>query len=157
MEKGHRFIEHLTDMAACLGNQQLKRAEPMRRQREAIANYYIQALKSVEELELPTVLPKRLHAWHLFPIRLQLDRLQIDRNRFLELLKDHGVGCSVHWRPLHLHPYYETTSGWIPEDFPVATQEWERLISLPLFPGMTAEERDHVVGVVRGLCESYAV
>ena len=70
----------------------------------------------------------------------------------MEGLKEAGVGCSVHWRPLHLHPYYQATFGWRPEDLPVATALWERLVSLPIFPGMRQEEVQHVVDVVRGLC-----
>ena len=94
----------------------------------------------------------RIHAWHLFPIRLRLDELAIDRNAFIDELRAAGVGCSVHWRPLHLHPYYRERFGWTAEDFPVASPLWERLVSLPLFPGMHAAERAHVVQVVRDLC-----
>ena len=70
-----------------------------------------------------------------FPIRLRLDRLRIDRNRFIEELRGCGVGCSVHWRPLHMHPYYQEVFHWRPEHLPVASAEWLRVISLPLFPG----------------------
>ena len=82
----------------------------------------------------------RIHSWHLFPIRLRLDRLSISRNTFIDELRERGVACSVHWRPLHLHPYYAETFGWRPEDLPAATAVWERLISLPIFPGMREEE-----------------
>ena len=100
--------------------------------------------------------PDRIHSWHLFPIRLRLDRLAVDRNTFLDELKDSGVGCSVHWRPLHLHPYYEETFGWRPEELPVATAVWQRLISLPLFPGMREEEVAKVIEAVRSLCTRHA-
>ncbi len=102
---------------------------------------------------MPPDPPDRIHAWHLFPIRLRLDRLSIDRNHFIEEIRRRGVGCSVHWRPLHLHPYYEETFGWRPEHLPVASQQWTRVVSLPLFPGMRDEEREHVIGVIRGLCD----
>jgi perosamine synthetase len=91
----------------------------------------------------------------LFPIRLRSERLTIDRNQFMARLKESGVGCSVHWRPLHLHPYYGEQFGWTAEQFPVASPLWERLVSLPLFPGMTADERRHVVSSVRRLCNEY--
>jgi perosamine synthetase len=151
---GYKY--NLTDIAACLGNHQLKRAESMRREREELATYYRDALRQVPQIDLPLSDPDRLHAWHLFPIRLHLDRLAIDRNRFFELLRESGVGCSVHWRPLHLHPYYETF-GWTPQDCPVASEEWQRLISLPLFPGMLENEREHVVRVVMDICERHAI
>jgi perosamine synthetase len=124
------FKYNLTDMAAALGIHQLARAEEMRREREAIASRFREELAGLEEIELPPADSDRIHSWHLFPIRLRLDRLSIDRNAFLDALKDAGVGCSVHWRPLHLHPYYQETFGWRPTDLPVATEVWERLISL---------------------------
>jgi len=87
--------------------------------------------------------------------RLCLDRLSIDRKEFLDILKEVGVGASVHWRPLHLHPYYEETFGWRPEHFPVATPLWERLVSLPIFPAMREEERRFVVSSVTAICAKH--
>ncbi len=146
------FKYNLTDVAAAIGNGQLRRAEEMRRQREAIARHYRRALAGLEQIELPPEPADRVHSWHLFPIRLKLDKLSIDRNQFIEAIRRRGVGCSVHWRPLHLHPYYEETFGWRPEHLPIASRQWTRVVSLPLFPGMRDEERDHVIGVIRGLC-----
>ncbi len=152
---GYKY--NLTDIAAAIGNHQLRRAEPMRQMRETIARYYVEQLGDLPQIELPPVPEDRIHAWHLFPIRLQLEELSIDRNTFLQQLREQGVGSSVHWRPLHLHPYYEETFGWQPEHFPVATSQWQRLVSLPLFPGMREDEQEHVVGVVRDLCVRHAV
>lgn len=150
------FKYNLTDIAAAIGIHQLERAEEMRQEREGIARFYLEALSDVSEIELPPEDNNRIHSWHLFPIRLRLERLSINRNQFMEKLKGAGVGCSVHWRPLHLHPYYEKTFGWRAEDFPVASRLWERLISLPIFPGMREEEMEHVVRVVRELTEKHA-
>ncbi len=147
---GYKY--NLTDLAAALGLQQLARAESMRQARESLAGEYRAAFTDCEEVELPSGAPDRLHAWHLFPLRLRLERLRIDRNEFLQSLKDSGIGCSVHWRPLHLHPYYRDTFGWEAEQFPQATQRWECSLSLPLFPGMRAEERQHVVATVLQIC-----
>jgi perosamine synthetase len=147
---GYKY--NLTDVAAAIGISQLARAEAMRREREAVARAFSHAFADVEEIETPGDDLDRLHSWHLYPIRLRLDRLTIDRNAFMEGLKEAGVGCSVHWRPLHLHPYYQATFGWRPEDLPVATAIWERLVSLPIFPGMRQEEVHYVVDVVRNLC-----
>ncbi len=152
---GHKY--NMTDIAAAIGIHQLKRAEHMRLARETIAHYYRESLNDIDELEVPPDPPDRIHAWHLFPIRLRLERLSIDRNEFIKLLHENGVGSSVHWRPLHLHPYYEDCFGWQPEQFPITTAEWQRLISLPLFPDMTDEERAHVVQVVGDLCSQHAV
>lgn len=150
---GYKY--NLTDIAAAIGLHQLERAEEMRLAREAVARTYREALAGVKEIETPPEPPDRIHAWHLFPIRLRLDRVRIDRNRFIEGLKKAGVGCSVHWRPLHLHPYYTKTFGWRGRDLPVATALWPRLVSLPLFPGLTKKEIGHVVGTVKELCRRH--
>lgn len=146
------FKYNLTDVAAAIGIHQLARAEEMRQSREAVARRYFEAFAGTDEIELPPAGTNRIHSWHLFPIRLRLESLSIDRNAFMDELKAAGVGCSVHWRPLHLHPYYEETFGWRPDDLPVATREWERLVSLPLFPTMREDEIRHVVDTVKGLC-----
>jgi dTDP-4-amino-4,6-dideoxygalactose transaminase len=150
------FKYNLTDIAAAIGIHQLARAEEMRREREKIAQVYLAALADVTEIELPPDDPNRIHAWHLFPIRLRLDQLKIDRNQFIVEFKQAGVGCSVHFRPLHLHPYHRETFGWRPEDFPVATTLWQRLISLPIFPGMQSHEIDHVITTVKEICQHHS-
>jgi perosamine synthetase len=149
------FKYNLTDIASAIGVHQLQRAEAMRQTRETRAQAYCAALADVAELELPLNPADRVHAWHLFPVRLRLDRLSIDRNAFMRELSEHGVGCSVHWRPLHLHPYYREQFGWAPELLPVASREWPRLVSLPLFPDMRADEQAYVVNVVRELCQRH--
>jgi perosamine synthetase len=151
---GYKY--NLTDIAAAIGLEQLARAEEMRRRREAIAARYGETLADVEEVELPPADADRIHAWHLFPIRLRLERLTVSRNALLDELKQAGIGCSVHWRPLHLHPYYAERFGWRPEDFPVATALWERLISLPLFPGMLDEQIQYVTDTLKALCARYS-
>jgi dTDP-4-amino-4,6-dideoxygalactose transaminase len=150
---GYKY--NLTDIAAAIGIHQLARAEKMRRAREAVAGQYREELAALEELELPPDPPDRIHAWHLFPIRLRLERLALDRDGFMEELKRAGVGCSVHWRPLHLHPYYTKTFGWRARDLPAATVLWPRLVSLPLFPGLTRNEIGHVVRTVKELCRRH--
>ena len=147
---GYKY--NLTDIAAAIGIHQLKRAEAMRRQREAIAQIYLEKLASVEEIELPLTDENRLNSWHLFPIRLNLSRLSFTRNDFIEELKRSGVGCSVHWRPLHLHPFYCEKLGWCDEDLPNATRLWSKLISLPIFPAMNEWEINHVIKTIENLC-----
>ena len=146
------FKYNLTDIAAAIGIHQLASGFEMRERREAIAERYTTAFRNVDEIELPPTDSDRLHSWHLYPVRLRLDNLTISRNEFIEQLKKNGVGCSVHWRPLHLHPFYIDRYRWPADHFPNATHLWERVISLPLFPSMTAEEINRVVDVVRNLC-----
>jgi perosamine synthetase len=151
---GYKY--NLTDIAAGMGIHQLARAEQMRLSREHIATQYLKMLAGLETIELPPTDRNRIHAWHLFPIRLRLDRLRITRDEFVVKLREAGVGFSVHWRPLHLHPYYQEKFGTHPEDFPAATAMWERLVSLPIFPDMNSVELEYVVDTIRSLCTKYA-
>jgi len=150
---GYKY--NLTDVAAAIGIHQLHRAEAMRRSREQWVLRYRESLGDLETVEMPPVPENRLHSWHLFPIRLRLEQLAIDRNAFFDELRARGVCCSVHWRPLHRHPYYAETFGWQPEHLPVASAVWKRLVSLPLFPDMRDEELQHVVKVVREVCAGH--
>jgi perosamine synthetase len=149
------FKYNLTDIAAAIGLHQLVRAEDMRRAREAVARRYRDAFRGVEEIELPAESKDRIHSWHLYPIRLRLERLAINRDAFIQALVAAGVGCSVHWRPLHLHPYYEEAFGWQPAHLPAASAVWERLVSLPIFPTMSKAEVGHVTATVRELCARF--
>ena len=155
---GYKY--NLTDIAAALGIHQLGRAEAMRSERETIARRYTEALAGVEQIELPPESDSdganRLHSWHLFAIRLKLKRLAINREEFINELKRAGVGCSVHWRPLHLHPYYQKTMGFKSKDFPAATATWKRVISLPIFPGMREDEIEQVISTVKRICKRNA-
>jgi dTDP-4-amino-4,6-dideoxygalactose transaminase len=151
---GYKY--NLTDIAASLGIHQVARAESMRVRRQRIAERYLAAWHDLDELELPPVDPNRIHAWHLFPVRLHLERLDADRDQILVDLKERGVGCSVHWKPLHLHAYYRERYGWRPEDFPVATRVWRRLVSVPLFSAMSDAEVEHVAETVREVCRRHA-
>lgn len=151
---GYKY--NLTDIASSIGLHQLARAEEMRQGREMVAHQYQDAFAQMEELELPKVSEHRLHSWHLYPIKLRLDKLDISRNAFIEELKQLGVGCSVHWRPLHLHPYYKETYGWQVGHLPIASTVWERSISLPIFSSMRGDEVEYVIEIVRNICARHA-
>jgi dTDP-4-amino-4,6-dideoxygalactose transaminase len=145
------FKYNLTDVAAAIGVHQLASAERMRIARSRVAQTYRDALSQVTEIELPPDPANRVHSWHLFPIRLRLELLSIDRAEFVKGLKEKGIGSSVHWRPLHLHPYYTETFGWREDHCPVASREWLRLVSLPIFPSMTDAEISHVIDGVTSI------
>ncbi|HNQ16130.1 MAG TPA: DegT/DnrJ/EryC1/StrS family aminotransferase [Pyrinomonadaceae bacterium] len=150
VQPGYKY--NMTDIAAAIGRHQLKRAEEMRQQRESVAEFFLKEFAETEEIGLPRSDGNRLHSWHLFPIRLKLSRLSINRNQFIEQLKEAGVGCSVHWRPLHKHPLYRDRLGWRDEHLPAATRLWYETISLPIFSAMTEEERSHVTRTVKDIC-----
>ena len=142
------FKYNMTDMAAALGLAQLARAEELLRARRGLAAAYLDrfAASSVADLvELPVDTEDGSHAWHLFILRLHLDRIGVERGAVIEELKAMGIGTSVHFIPLHLHPYYRREWGYTADDLPVATREFERVISLPLWPGMTAHDIERVV------------
>ncbi|MGK0184247.1 MAG: dTDP-4-amino-4,6-dideoxygalactose transaminase [Verrucomicrobiales bacterium] len=146
---GYKY--NLTDIAAAIGIHQLKRADELHRERTRIAEYYTAHFADVEELILPNLMPDRLHSWHLYVIRLKLDQLTIDRRAFVEALRDLGITTSVHWMPLHMHPYYRDTYGFQPEDFPVAARLYDEILTLPVFPGMSDAQLEHVVNGVRSI------
>jgi dTDP-4-amino-4,6-dideoxygalactose transaminase len=143
---GYKY--NLTDIAAALGIHQLKRLDAFHRQRELLAAAYDEALAG-----LPIVLPPRplagdLHAWHLYVIRLG-DAAKVERNLFIERLYAAGIGCSVHYIPLHLHPYWRDRYDLKPEQFPHSQHAFERMLSLPLYTRMTLDDVQRVAGAVR--------
>jgi perosamine synthetase len=155
-DAGYKY--NMTDLAAALGLAQLSRAEDLLAARRALAaGYRERFLKSGFDdlIELPEDAPDGSHAWHLFVVRLQLDRLSIDRAAVMNQLRERGIGASVHFIPLHLHPYYRARPETTPRPLPVATREFERVVSLPIWPGMTDANLDRVVaalGAILGPC-----
>ena len=142
------FKYNLTDLAAAIGLVQLERAESMRVARERVARRYIEKIRScglADAIELPVEAGQgEVHAWHLFPIRLR-EGGTARRAAVIERLRDEGIGTSVHFIPLHLHPYYRRMYGTEAGDLPVATREYEREISLPIYPDLADADVDRVV------------
>ncbi|HLP78231.1 MAG TPA: DegT/DnrJ/EryC1/StrS family aminotransferase [Candidatus Paceibacterota bacterium] len=146
---GYKY--NLTDIASAIGIHQLRRMWEFHVRRTEVASDYAEKLSDVEEIELPAVQPDRIHAWHLYVIRLRLDRLSIDRAKFISELQKRGIGASVHWLPLHMHPYYRATYGYVPEDYPVACGLYPEIVSLPIYPGMTSDEVLNVCHSIRAI------
>jgi dTDP-4-amino-4,6-dideoxygalactose transaminase len=143
---GYKY--NMTDIAAALGLVQLDRAQELLEARRALARGYTARIREstvADLIETPLDAEDGSHAWHLYVIRLHLDRSRVDRGDVINQLKTLGIGTSVHFIPLHLHPYYRTRWGYRPVDFPVATAEYARVISLPLWPGMSDVDVDRVV------------
>lgn len=147
---------NLPDIAAAVGLVQLAKADELWKKRTAIANRYLEAFSDLEELEMPPVSTDGTHAWHLFILRIRPEELAITRNEFIEQLKVFGIGTSVHFIPLHLHPFYARTYGYRPGDFPHAEDSYRRCLSLPIFPGMTEAEIEYVVRAVRSTVERHS-
>jgi len=152
------FKYNLTDIAAAIGIHQLKKAEMFRHKREAVARRYTERLGKLPVVETPFMDENtRINSWHLYSIRLNLDRLTIDRAAFIQQLNNKGIGCSVHWQPLHMQPYYRSKYGLEPGLFPVAEVEWQRLVSLPIFPDMILEEVDYVIAAIEDIANEYSI
>jgi len=149
------FKYNLTDLQAALGLHQLARLEAMTQRRTELAVRYQAGLCDLPEIELPTVRPGIRHAWHLYVIRLRLERLKINRAEFIEHLKAEGIGTSVHFIPLHRQPYYRDRFGFQHADFPVADAAYQRLISLPLYTRMTEQDIDDVIETVRRVVQRH--
>ncbi len=150
---GYKY--NMTDLAAAFGIEQLKKADRFREARARIAAAYDAGFSDLPEIRIPTSLPGIGHAWHLYVIQLELDRLTLNRDGFIEALRARNIGVSVHFIPLHLHPYYRDGHGNRPEDCPVATAVSERILSLPIFPGMQDADIQDVIDAVRQVVETH--
>jgi dTDP-4-amino-4,6-dideoxygalactose transaminase len=135
---------NLTDLAAAIGLHQLRKADRLHEKRAQWARLYSELLGEVDELILPQELPDRIHSWHLYSVRWQVHRMNLDRAEVLSELKQTGIGTSVHWMPLHMHPYYRETFGSQPSDYPRAAGIYPQLVSLPLYPDLTVEDLTYV-------------
>jgi len=153
VEPGYKY--NLTDIAGALGRVQLRRVEGMRDRRQAIAAAYDRGFASLPEVEVPRVREGIAHAWHLYPMRLCLDRLSIDRGRFMEELRRRQVGASVHFIPLHQQPFYSRRYGYRSNSFPVAEQEYPRLVSLPIYSRMSDEDVESVVAAIAEIVQEF--
>jgi perosamine synthetase len=142
------FKYNMTDIAASLGLAQLGRLDSMTHRRTAIAEQYTAAFRELATLETPTQGPHRQSSWHLYLLRLNLEQLPYDRAEFINRLKSLGIGTSVHFIPLHLHPYYRNTYGFEASAFPIAYREYLRVVSLPIYSAMTDDQVERVINAV---------
>lgn len=143
---GYKY--NFTDLQASLGLPQLKKVDAMWNSRKRIAAKYTEALKDLDIIQLHTIKPDRDSSWHLFPIRLYLDRLTKNRAQIINELRERNIGVGVHFMPVHQHLYYRETFNLSDENYPVASAAFPRLISLPIYPGMTDENVDKVIDVL---------
>jgi len=149
------FKYNMTDIQAAIGLAQLKKISYFQKRRREIVKAYNEAFKGQDALELPAERAEVTHAWHLYVLRLNLDVLTIGRDQFIEELKIRNIGTSVHFIPIHLHPYYRDKYGYNPEDFPIAYSNYLRILSLPLYPRMTDEDVADVIEAVLDIIKRY--
>jgi dTDP-4-amino-4,6-dideoxygalactose transaminase len=142
------FKYNLTDIAAAMGLHQLKRLPAFQKRREQIAARYFEALA-----DLPLILPPKapngdVHSWHLYVLRLS-DEAPVSRDVFIERMFEQGIGCSVHYVPLHQHPYWKERYGLTAAMFPESQKAYERTVTIPLYTAMTDEQVERVIGAIR--------
>ncbi len=148
---GYKY--NMSDLAAAIGIHQLRKAQHFLKQRAEIADIYSAELSGIEGLALPVQKKDRKHSWHLYAVRIDKKKNRIQRNELIEKLKEEGIGSSVHYIPLHMHPYYIDNYGYRKEDFPVAAKAYEGLISLPVYPGMTEEQALRVTETIKRIID----
>jgi dTDP-4-amino-4,6-dideoxygalactose transaminase len=154
LASGYKY--NLPDLAASLGVAQLRKLAGFHARRCRLAARYDRGLASLDAVERPPhAPPDGTHAWHLYMIRLRTDVLGIDRDRFIDELRARNVGTSVHFIPLHLHPYYQQVWGYRPGQFPGTEAAWSRAVSLPLYPAMSDRDVDDVVAAVADVARRY--
>jgi len=153
---GYKY--NMTDVAAAMGIAQLRKVEKMWQRRLDIAHKYNQAFSAMPELQIPLIpQDETSHGWHLYILRLNLERLCISRTEFIERLRVKNIGTSVHFIPLHIHPYYQKTYGYKAQDFPVAFNEYQRIISLPIYSRMSEQDIQDVIEAVKDVVKSTAI
>lgn len=149
------FKYNMTDIQASIGLRQLDRLAGFQQRRREVVAAYMSAFAHHPAFEVPVEREHVEHAWHLYALRLRPDALKISRARFIDELTERNIGTSVHFIPIHLHPYYRDRYELAPSDFPVALDAYERMFSLPLHPGLTDTDVDDVISAVLDVAHRY--
>jgi dTDP-4-amino-4,6-dideoxygalactose transaminase len=149
------FKCNMSDIQAAIGLQQLRKLKRFQDMRSRLVDRYKASLADCAEIQLPTERPDVISAWNLFALRLNLEMLSINRDQFIEELKSRNIGCSVHFIPVHMHPYYRGRYGYEPQNYEIAYREFLRIITLPLNLRMNDADVDDVVDAVKEICRKY--
>ena len=149
------FNYRLSDFQSALGLRQLEKLPARLARRQAIAQYYTQQLAGLDTIEIPALRPDVAHAWHVYVILLNLDRLKVGRAEVFRALRAENIGVNVHYIPVHLHPYYQHRFGYKRGDYPLAETAYDRMLTLPLFPSMDDEDVADVVTGVKKVTDYY--
>jgi len=152
---GYKY--NMSDLQASIGIHQMKKLDQMQKRREEIADKYNRAFGQIPQITTPTVKKYTTHAWHLYPVQVNSELLSINRNEFIEALKAENIGTSVHFIPLHLHPYYKEKYGFKGDDFPIAESLYNNEISLPIYPKMEDKDVEDVISAVKKIINYYEV
>ncbi len=149
------YKNNMTDIAAALGIHQLRKLDGFIKRRQQFARMYDEAFAGLDIFDTPISYDNRNHVYHLYAIRLKLDRLTIDRSQFIDELKKLNIGTSVHFIPVHIHPFYRETHGYQPADLPNAAKIFDEIVSLPLYPLMSEKDVNDVIEAIKHLASAY--
>jgi dTDP-4-amino-4,6-dideoxygalactose transaminase len=154
MENGFKY--NLSDVQSAIGIHQLRKLEQFIERRTYYAGIYSEMLGHLDALELPADAANGRHSWHLYVLRLNLDRLTIDRGRFISELRAANIGASVHFIPIFLHPFFKDSAGMPENQCPRCEELYPRIVSLPLYPAMSEEDVRYVAGAVQQIVKKYS-
>lgn len=145
------FKYNMSDLQAAIGLRQLEKLPGFHDRRVQIAARYSAAFDTSDALEIPRQRSGSQHAWHLYVLRLNLECLTIDRNQFLAQLRARNIGASVHFKPVHMQPYYRDRYHWEAQSMPTALSVWPRLLSIPIYPHMSDADVESVIEAVQDI------
>jgi dTDP-4-amino-4,6-dideoxygalactose transaminase len=147
VEPGYKY--NMTDVAASIGIHQLKQANAFQQRREWIADQFNEAFADLPMTTPFVARPDDTHAWHLYVLQLDLSKMTVNRDKFIELMAKENIGTSVHFIPLHLQPYWRDRYNYQAEDYPIALDVFNRAMSLPIYPKMTDDDVQNVINAVK--------
>jgi dTDP-4-amino-4,6-dideoxygalactose transaminase len=149
------FKYNLSDLQSAVGIHQLRKLENFTERRTLYAQMFNEAFRDMDEIEIPAQAHNGRHAWHLYPLRLNLSEMNIDRARFIAELRRKNVGASVHFIPVQLHPFFKKWADLPQNQCPRSLELYPRLVSLPLYPAMTEEEVNYVIRAVKDIVAAH--
>lgn len=147
VDLGYKY--NMDNIQGAMGVEQLKKLDKFIDKRREIAKIYNELLKGVDGLKIPSEKEYTKHSYHLYPVLIDFERIGISKNEFIEKLREFKIGTSVHFIPLHLHPYYQKKYGYKKGDFPIAEELFEKEISLPMYPGLSNEEIKYIAKTIK--------
>ena len=150
---GYKY--NMTDIQASIGLHQLRKIDKFNQKRAQLSRLYTELLEDVEEIELPIVHPEVKHVWHLYVIKLKLEKLKINRAQFIDELRKRGIMTSVHFIPVHLHPFYREKFGYEIGKYPKAESIYQRVISLPLHTKLSEQDVEYVAKTIKSIVYKY--
>jgi len=150
---GHKY--NMFDIQAALAKTQMNKLSAMQDRRKEIVKKYEEGFSTLDGIKLPPEADYTTHSWHLYVVRLELDKLTIDRDKFIELMGEANIGTSVHFIPVHLMSYYRENFGYKEGNFPVAESYFDTILSLPLYPKMKDEDVQDVINAVTHIISNY--